>query len=414
MPGIDDKAGPLDLLRIREDFPILTQEVNGKPLVYLDNAATTQKPNAVIDSICDYYREYNSNIHRGVHTLSQKATDAYERARVRTMDFLGAGRPEEIIFVRGATEGINLVSQAYLRPRIEPGDEIVISTLEHHSNIVPWQLLREQAGAVLKVAPIDDDGAVDIQAYKDLLGDRTKFVSLVHVSNALGTINPIKEMVAMAREKEIPVLVDGAQAAAHSRVDVGELGCDFYTISGHKMYGPTGIGALYGKAELLEEMPPYHGGGEMILSVTFDKTEYNRLPYKFEAGTPDIAGAIGLGAAMEYIEEAGLESIEAHEKNLLDYATAAVSSIDDVKIIGQAPAKAGILSFIIDGVHPHDAGTILDQQGVAVRAGHHCAQPVLERLGVQATVRASFALYNTREEVDLLAHGITKAVEVFA
>ena len=414
MAGIDDKARPLDVLRIREDFPILAQEVNGKPLVYLDNAATTQKPTAVIDSICDYYREYNSNIHRGVHTLSQKATDAYERARTRTMAYLGARRPEEIIFVRGATEGINLVSQAYLRPRIEPGDEIVISTLEHHSNIVPWQLLREQAGAVLKVAPIDDDGAVDIQAYKDLLGDRTKFVSLVHVSNALGTINPIREMVAMAREKEIPVLVDGAQAAAHSRVDVDELGCDFYAISGHKMYGPTGIGALYGKAHVLEEMPPYHGGGEMILSVTFDKTEYNRIPYKFEAGTPDIAGAIGLGAAIEYIEEAGLESIETHEKNLLDYATAAVSSIDGVEIIGRAPAKAGILSFIIDGVHPHDAGTILDQQGVAVRAGHHCAQPALERLGVQATVRASFALYNTREEIDLLAHGITKAVEVFA
>ena len=414
MSEIDDKASPLDVGRIREDFPILAQEVNGKPLVYLDNAATTQKPTAVIDSICDYYREYNSNIHRGVHTLSQKATDAYERARTRTMAYLGAGRPEEIIFVRGATEGINLVSQAYLRPLIEPGDEIVISTLEHHSNIVPWQLLREQAGAVLKVAPIDDDGAVDIQAYKDLLGDRTKFVSLVHVSNALGTINPIKEMVAMAREKEIPVLVDGAQAAAHSRVDVDELGCDFYTISGHKMYGPTGIGALYGKAQVLEEMPPYHGGGEMILSVTFDKTEYTRLPYKFEAGTPDIAGAIGLGAAMEYIEEAGLESIEAHEKNLLDYATAAVSSIDGVEIIGRAPAKAGILSFIIDGVHPHDAGTILDQNGVAVRAGHHCAQPALERLGVQATVRASFALYNTREEIDLLTHGISKVMEVFA
>ena len=414
MSGIDDKERPLDVERLRGDFPILTQEVNGKPLVYLDNAATTQKPTAVIDSICDYYREYNSNIHRGVHTLSQKATDAYERARVRTMGFLGAGCPEEIIFVRGATEGINLVSQAYLRPRIEPGDEIVISTLEHHSNIVPWQLLREQAGAVLKIVPIDDDGAIDIQAYKDLLGERTKFISLVHVSNALGTINPIREMVAIAREKEIPVLVDGAQAAAHSRVDVDKLGCDFYAISGHKMYGPTGIGALYGKAQLLEEMPPYHGGGEMILSVTFDKTEYNRLPYKFEAGTPDIAGAIGLDAAMEYIEAAGLESIEAHEKSLLDYATAAVSSIDGVEIIGQAPAKAGILSFIIDGVHPHDAGTILDQQGVAVRAGHHCAQPALERLGVQATVRASFALYNTREEIDLLAHGITKAMEVFA
>ena len=414
MSGIDDKERALDVERLRRDFPILTQEVNGKPLVYLDNAATTQKPTAVIDSICDYYREYNSNIHRGVHTLSQKATDAYERARVRTMGFLGAGRPEEIIFVRGATEGINLVSQAYLRPRIEPGDEIVISTLEHHSNIVPWQLLREQAGAVLKVVPIDDDGAIDIQAYKDLLGERTKFISLVHVSNALGTINPIREMVAIAREKEIPVLVDGAQAAAHSRVDVDKLGCDFYAISGHKMYGPTGIGALYGKAQLLEEMPPYHGGGEMILSVTFDKTEYNRLPYKFEAGTPDIAGAIGLDAAMEYIEAAGLESIEAHEKSLLDYATTAVSSIDGVEIIGQAPAKAGILSFIIDGVHPHDAGTILDQQGVAVRAGHHCAQPALERLGVQATVRASFALYNTRKEIDLLAHGITKAMEVFA
>lgn len=410
----DQENGSFDVERIREDFPVLLQEVNNKPLVYLDNAATTQKPAAVIDSISQYYREYNSNIHRGVHSLSQKATDAYERARARLMGFLGAGSPEEIIFVRGATEGINLVAQAFLRPRIQPGDEILITTMEHHSNIVPWQLLKEQAGAVLKVAPIDDNGALDLEGYKELLTDRTRFVSLVHVSNALGTINPINEMVALAREKGVPVLVDGAQAAAHHQVDVESLDCDFYVVSGHKMYGPTGIGALYGKKELLDDMPPYHGGGEMILSVTFDETVYNNLPYKFEAGTPDIAGAIGLGAAIEYMEEIGLSAIEQHESDLLEYATEQISAIEAVEIVGRAPEKAGILSFNVDGVHPHDVGTILDQEGIAVRAGHHCAQPVLERLGLQATVRASFGIYNTRAEADLLVAGVSKVLEVFA
>ena len=408
-----EKTCTYDVGSIRDDFPILAQEVNGKPLVYLDNAATTQKPAVVIDAVCDYYRNYNSNIHRGVHTLSQKATEAYESARAGLVRFLGAESPSEIIFLRGTTEGVNLVSQAWLRPLLEPGDEIILSAMEHHSNIVPWQLLRDQAGAALMVAPIDDNGAVDLQAYEDLFSERTRFVSLTHVSNALGTIAPIRQMVAIARARGVPVLVDGAQAAAHQAVNMEEIGCDFYTISGHKMYGPTGIGALYGRKELLEKMPPYHGGGEMILSVSFEETIYNDLPYKFEAGTPNIAGAIGLGAAVEYMENMGLDAIEAHEKDLLEYATASVSAIDGIEIIGRAPEKAGILSFNIGDVHPHDAGTILDQEGIAVRAGHHCAQPVLERLGVQATVRASFAAYNTRDEIDRLVEGIARVREVF-
>ena len=413
-PDSSEKTCAYDVGSIRDEFPILAQEVNGKPLVYLDNAATTQKPAAVIDAICDYYRNYNSNIHRGVHTLSQKATEAYELARAKLMAFLGAESPSEIIFLRGATEGVNLVSQAWLRPLLEPGDEIILSEMEHHSNIVPWQLLREQAGAVLRVAPIRENGELDLQGYEDLFSDRTRFVSLTHVSNALGTINPIRQMVASARERGVPVLVDGAQAAAHQAISMEELGCDFYAVSGHKMYGPTGIGALYGRRSLLEKMPPYHGGGEMILSVSFDETIYNDLPYKFEAGTPNIAGAIGLGAAVDYMENIGLDAIAAHEQDLLEYATAEASAIDGLRIIGQAAEKAGILSFNLGDVHPHDVGTILDQEGIAVRAGHHCAQPVLERLGVQATVRASFALYNTRSEIDRLVEGIGKVGEVFS
>ena len=413
-PDSSEKTCAYDVGSIRDEFPILAQEVNGKPLVYLDNAATTQKPAAVIDAICDYYRNYNSNIHRGVHTLSQKATEAYELARAKLMTFLGAESPSEIIFLRGATEGVNLVSQAWLRPLLEPGDEIILSEMEHHSNIVPWQLLREQAGAVLRVAPIRENGELDLQGYEDLFSDRTRFVSLTHVSNALGTINPIRQMVASARERGVPVLVDGAQAAAHQAISMEELGCDFYAVSGHKMYGPTGIGALYGRRSLLEKMPPYHGGGEMILSVSFDETIYNDLPYKFEAGTPNIAGAIGLGAAVDYMENIGLDAIAAHEQDLLEYATAEASAIDGLRIIGQAAEKAGILSFNLGDVHPHDVGTILDQEGIAVRAGHHCAQPVLERLGVQATVRASFALYNTRSEIDRLVEGIGKVEEIFS
>lgn len=415
-PGTDlpEAPGSFDVDIARRDFPILHQEINGHPLVYLDNAATTQKPAVVIDAVCDYYRRINSNIHRGVHTLSQKATDAYESSRARIMSFLGARDPGEIIFVRGATEGINLVAQSFLRPRLQPGDEIILTTLEHHSNIVPWQLLREQEGVALRVAPIDERGVIDLQGYKDLFNDRTKFVTLSHVSNALGTINPVEDMVSIAKERGIPVLVDGAQAAAHQRINVEEIGCDFYVVSGHKMYGPTGIGCLYGQLSRLEKMPPYHGGGEMILSVTFEETVYNHLPYKFEAGTPNIAGAIGLGAAVAYMEEIGLDKIEAHELKLLEYATDKVLETGGVQIFGRAPAKAGILSFNIADVHPHDAGTILDQEGIAVRAGHHCAQPVLERLGVQATVRASFALYNTSGEVDRLVEGIGKVREVFA
>ena len=414
MPPDSDLVKTFDVDLARKEFPILQQEINGNPLTYLDNAATTQKPEAVINAVCDYYRHLNSNIHRGVHTLSQRATEAYESSRATLMNFLGARSPGEIIFVRGATEGINLVAQSFLRPRLQPGDEIILSTLEHHSNIVPWQILREQEGAVLKVAPVDERGVVDLQRYLDLFSEKTRFVGLSHVSNALGTINPVQEMISIARERGVPVLLDGAQAAAHQRVNVEELGCDFYVVSGHKMYGPTGIGALYGRQDRLEAMPPYHGGGEMILSVSFDETVYNQLPYKFEAGTPNIAGAIGMGAAIDYMESVGVDAIEAHEKALLDYSTAQLSAIEGVEISGTAPQKAAILSFNISGAHPHDAGTILDQEGIAVRAGHHCAQPALESLGVQATVRASFALYNTFKEVDRLVDGIGKVQEVFS
>jgi cysteine desulfurase / selenocysteine lyase len=405
-------APAFDAQNIRRDFPVLNQKVHGKPLVYLDNAATTQKPLAVIEAIANYYRQDNSNIHRGVHTLSERATEAYEKVRVAAQKFLNAADSKEIIFVRGTTEAINLVAQTYGRKNVGSGDEVLITALEHHSNIVPWQLLCEEKGARLRVAPINDRGELLLDEFEKLLGARTKIVAVGHLSNALGTINPIREIVRMAHARNIPVLVDGAQAAPRMPVNVQELDCDFYAISGHKMYGPTGIGVLYGKTELLEAMPPYQGGGDMIASVTFEKTVYNRLPYKFEAGTPNIADTIGLGAAIEYLNSLGLDQIEQHEADLLSYATSAVESIPGVQIVGTAREKAGVLSFVMDDIHPHDIGTILDNEGIAVRTGHHCAQPVMQRFNIPATARASFGLYNTRAEVDALVAGIHKVREV--
>jgi cysteine desulfurase/selenocysteine lyase len=407
-------AGGLDVDSVRREFPILARTVAGKPLAYLDNAATTQKPQRVIDAVSSYYANDNANVHRGVHTLSVRATEAYESARTAIQRFIGARSPKEIIFVRGATEGINLVAQAFARPRLAAGDEIVISEMEHHSNIVPWQILCEQTGARLRVIPITDAGDIDLDAYADLLGPRTRIVGLVHVSNALGTVNPIDEMTRLARRHGAAVVIDGAQAVPHMPVDVRQLDCDFYALSGHKMYAPTGIGVLYGRQDLLNEMPPYQGGGDMISSVTFEKTTYNDLPYKFEAGTPNIAGAIGLGVAAEYLASLGLDAIAAHEHELLDYATRRVSSIPRVRLVGTARRKAAVLSFVIDGAHPHDAGTIMDREGVAIRAGHHCAQPVMQRYGVPATVRASFGVYSTREEVDALVAAVHKVLEVFS
>ncbi len=403
----------LDVERIRRDFPILRQTVHGRPLVYLDNAASTQKPQAVIDALRHYYETDNANIHRGVHTLSVRATEAYEGARGIVQRFIGAARVEEIVFVRGTTEAINLVAQTYGRSHFGAGDEVLLTTMEHHSNIVPWQLLCEQTGARLRVAPINDDGELIFEEFVKLLGPRTKIVAVAHVSNALGTINPVREIVEAAHGHGIPVLIDGAQAGAHLKIDVRELGCDFYTLSGHKLFGPTGVGVLYAKHDWLERMPPYQGGGEMISSVTFEKTTYNRVPHKFEAGTPNIAGAIGFGAAIEYVESVGLEDIAAHEDDLLRYATEALQSIPEVRLVGTARHKASVLSFLIDEVHPHDAGTILDHEGIAVRTGHHCAQPVMERFGVPATCRASLAMYNTREEIDALAAGVRTVIEVF-
>jgi len=406
------RPAALDVWRVREDFPILRRDIRGKPLVYLDNAATTQKPKSVIDAISGFYSSDCSNIHRGVHLLSQRATSAYEDAREKVRRFLNAADTREIIFVRGATEGINLAAQSFVRPRLEAGDEVLISAMEHHSNIVPWQMICEERGAILRVAPIDDRGELIFEEYENLLGARTKFVAMTHVSNALGTINPARRIIEAARRRNIPVLLDGAQAAPHVKVDVRELGCDFYVLSGHKLYGPTGIGVLYGRANRLERMPPYQGGGDMISSVTFEKTVYDELPYKFEAGTPNIAGTIGLGAAIDYVNGLGLDNIAAHEHDLLVHATEAVSRIPGVRILGTARNKAAVLSFLVDGVHPHDVGTILDQEGVAVRAGHHCAQPVMKRYGVAATTRASFAFYNTVEEVEALVRGIMKAKEI--
>ena len=403
-----------DVDRVRKDFPLLRQQVHGKPLVYLDNAATSQKPQAVIDTLTRYYAEENSNVHRGVHLLSERATEAYEAGRATVQRFLNAADTREIIFVRGATEGINLVAQSYGRASIKPGDEIIISWMEHHSNIVPWQMLCEEKGAVLRVIPINEDGEVLLDEYARLLNPRTKFVALVHVSNALGTINPVKRMIEMAHRQGVPVLLDGAQAVAHLPVDVQELDCDFYVFSGHKVLGPTGIGILYGKADFLEAMPPYQGGGDMILSVTFEKTRYNTLPYKFEAGTPHIAGVVGLGAALDYLRGVGLARIGAYEQELLSYGADVLSAIRGLRLIGTAKEKAGVLSFVLEGIHAHDIGTILDQEGIAIRAGHHCAMPVMQRFGVPATARASLAFYNTRGELDALGRAIRKAIELFS
>jgi cysteine desulfurase / selenocysteine lyase len=402
-----------DVERARADFPILQQKVHGKPLVYLDNAATAQKPRAVIAAVSRYYEGTNSNVHRGVHYLSEQATNEYEAVRKTAQKFLNAADSKEIIFVRGTTEGINLVAQSYGRANVQPGDEILITGMEHHSNIVPWQLLSDERGSTLRAAPINDAGELDLEAFSKMVGPKTKLVAVTHVSNALGTVNPVRRIVEIAHSFQVPVLVDGAQAAPHLKADVQALGCDFYTFSGHKVYGPTGIGILYGRAALLEKMPPYQGGGDMILSVTFEKTVYNRLPYKFEAGTPNIAGVIGLGAALDYLSRLGLEGIGAHESELLRYATGALRSIPGLRIIGTARNKAGVLSFTIGDIHPHDIGTILDQQGVAIRTGHHCSQPVMQHFGIEATARASFGLYNTKEEVDTLVRAIERVREVF-
>ena len=401
-----------DVARLRDDFPILRRQVHGKPLVYLDNAATSQKPQCVIDAEVRYYAELNANIHRGVHALSQQATDAYEAARDTVRRFINALLREETVFVRGTTEAINLVAASYGQ-RLQPGDEILITEMEHHSNIVPWQLLCERSGAVLRVAAIDDDGALMLDEFEHLLNARTRLVAVTHVSNALGTINAVKRIVDLAHAKGIAVLIDGAQAAPHLEIDVRSLDCDFYAFSGHKLYGPTGVGVLYGRRALLEAMPPYQGGGDMIRQVTFAKTTYNDLPYKFEAGTPNIAGVIGLGVAIDYLSAIGHDAIAAHEHALLAYATAQARTVPGLRLIGTAKDKASILSFVLDGVHPHDAGTILDAEGVAVRTGHHCAMPVMAHFHVPATVRASFAFYNTRSEVDALFRAVRKAQEVF-
>ncbi len=404
----------LDLAKIRADFPILAEQVHGKNLIYLDNAATSQKPRAVIDAIVHYYEHLNANIHRGVHTLSVRATEAHNAARETVRRFLNAESTRDVVFVRGATEAINLVAQTYGRTHVGPGDEVLITAMEHHSNIVPWQILCEEKGAVLTVAPIDDRGQLQMDHFAELIGPRTKIVAVTHLSNALGTVTPLREMIRLAHEHGVPVLVDGAQAVPHFAVDVQALDCDFYAFSGHKGYAPTGIGVLYGKAALLEAMPPYQGGGDMIRSVTFERTTYNDLPYKFEAGTPDIAGAIALRAALDYLGDLGMENVAAHERELLGYATNAVSAVPGVRLIGTAEERAGVLSFVLDGVHPHDLGTILDRDGIAIRTGHHCAQPVMERFGIPATARASFAVYNTKEEIDALVEGIRAAREVFA
>ena len=408
-------AGPKgDLARLREDFPILRTKIRGKPLVYLDNAATTQKPRSVIDMERRYYEEWNANIHRGVHWLSEKATHEYEHARDRVCAFLNARSRKEIIHTRGTTESINLVAQSFARPRLRPGDEVLITTMEHHSNIVPWQMVCEMTGALLKVVPITDDGELVAGEFERLLSERTLIASIVHVSNALGTINPVREMVAAARARGVAVLLDGAQAVAHLPVDVQSLDCDFYAFSGHKIFGPTGTGILYGREKLLESMPPYQGGGDMIRTVSFERTTYADLPAKFEAGTPNIAGAIGLGAAIDYVQSVGLERMGAHEHDLLSYATARALDVPGLRIIGQAREKAAVLSFLLGDIHPHDIGTILDSEGVAIRTGHHCAMPIMTRFKIPATARASFAFYNTREEVDQLFAALDIARKVFS
>ncbi len=411
-----DRARAIDnaeARRLRSQFPAINQEVRGKPLVYLDNAATSQKPQSVIDAIADYYARYNANVHRGLHALSEMATAEYEGARAKVRSFINAAEDHEIIFVRGTTDGINLVAGSYGPANVGPGDEIVISEMEHHSNIVPWQMLCEQTGAELKVVPFNEDGELLIDEYERILGPRTRLVAMAHTSNALGTINPVKTIVEMAHARDIPVLIDGAQAVPHGPVDMKDLDCDFFTFSSHKVFGPTGMGVLYGKADILDAMPPYQGGGDMIKSVTFEKTIYNDLPYKFEAGTPNIAGAIGLGAAIDYVESVGMARIFDYEKSLLHYAHEALSSIERVRILGTAREKAGVVSFLLEGIHAHDVGTILDTEGVAIRTGHHCAQPVMQHFGVPATARASLAFYNTRSDIDALVKGLDKVIEVF-
>ncbi|MGH8547323.1 MAG: SufS family cysteine desulfurase [Methylococcales bacterium] len=399
--------------KVRADFPILSETVRGKPLVYLDNAATTQKPRVVIDAISNLYEHDFANIHRGVHTLSERSTAAYEGTRTKIQKFINAASEKEIIFVRGTTEAINLVAQSYGTAKFGPGDEILITAMEHHSNIVPWQMLCERTGAVLKVAPINLKGELLVDEFKALLSGRTRLVSVSHMSNALGTINPVEELIALAHRRAIPVLLDGAQAIPHMRVDVRKLDCDFYAFSGHKLYGPTGIGVLYGKTELLEAMPPYQGGGDMIRRVSFEKTEYNGLPYKFEAGTPSIADTVGLGAALDYLDKIGLEAIAEHEQRLLEYATEKAQGIAGLRLVGTAANKGAILSFLLEKVHPHDIGTVLDHFGIAIRAGHHCAMPLMDFFQVPATARASFALYNTFEEIDVLMNGLKEVIEVF-
>lgn len=406
-------ASTFDVERVRRDFPILRQQIYGKTLVYLDNAATTQKPQAVIDAIAGYYSGYNANVHRGVHRLSELATEAYEGAREKVRGFFNAASTREIIFTRNVTEGINLVAATFGRTRVGAGDQVLISAMEHHSNIVPWQLLCEQAGARLAVIPIDDRGELRLDELDRLLDGPVKLLAITHMSNALGTVTPIAEIVAMAHRHGVPVLVDGAQAAYHMAVDVQALDCDFYVATGHKLYGPTGIGILYGKEVLLRSMPPFMGGGDMIESVTFERSTWNALPYKFEAGTPHIEGAIALGVALDYITAIGFEAIGAYERSLLEYGTEALSSIPGVRLIGQASERASILSFVMEGVHPHDIGTIIDREGVAIRTGHHCAQPVMERFSIPATARASLAMYNTRGEIDALVRGIERVREVF-
>ena len=413
-PPIASAQHGYNVEEVRRDFPILHQEVYGHPLVYLDNAATSQKPRAVIDAISRYYESGNANIHRGVHYLSEHATEEHEAARRTVQGFLNAADKREIIFVRSATEAINLVAQSYGRKHVKAGDEVLITAMEHHSNIVPWQLLCEEKEAKLKVVPINDRGELLMDELPKLLTSRTKLLAVTHVSNALGTINPLRRIVEMAHSMNIPVVVDGAQAVPHLKVDVQELDCDFYVFSGHKVYGPTGIGVLYGKLPLLDAMPPYQGGGDMIQSVTFEKTLYNDLPYKFEAGTPNIGGAIGLGVAIDYINHLGLDNIAAHEHELLVYGTEALSAIPGVRLIGTAAEKAAVISFLMEGIHPHDIGTILDREGIAIRTGHHCAQPVMQCFRIPATARASFGLYNSRKEVDALVRGIQKVKEVFA
>ena len=402
-----------DVEKIRSDFPILQTKVHGKPLVYLDNAATSQKPITVITKAQEYYSSMNSNIHRGVHALSQVATEAYEMARIKIKNFINSLGKNEIIFTSGTTESINLVAQTYCRANIKEGDEVIISEMEHHSNIVPWQMICDEKNAKLKIIPINDEGEIIFEEFERLITHRTKFISVVYVSNSLGTINPVKQIIKLAHQNNIPVLLDAAQAVNHIPIDVQELDCDFLAFSGHKIYGPTGIGVLYGKINLLDSMPPYQGGGDMISKVTFEKTTFNELPYKFEAGTPNIAGVIGLGEAIDYVTNIGIDNIALHEKFLLDYATEVIADIPGLKIIGTAKEKVSVLSFVLDDIHPHDIGTFLDFEGVAIRTGHHCTQPVMDRYGIPATSRASFAMYNTKDEIDILIKGLKKIIEVF-